>query len=284
MTPSTPLLCDIPESHPRRHHTVIHHMANQDHPVRSRVSILLGWWRADPKSSSWDWSGKGHGTILEAMVTLSLPNHSKMEGRLLLRNWLVWVHCFELPLYFLRYRMLGQYRCSSQPCRPSMGTLGLDRRNDTSRFLCGLVRPTFHSVALKLTPFASTVSHRVRYRYLELGLQKKSFFDNSRGTRIPDSVSPGPETFGMVSDTLVPSHAVVESPEEVDKFARVIAAAFSNDALNRYLFLGLESRPDNPKLGEFDLRVQHWLPIVQTRFEKGALLIHTFDWAAAALW
>ncbi len=77
----------------------------------------------------------------------------------------------------------------------------------------------------------------------------------------------------------------VSQQAEVPRFAGVIAAAFANDALNRYLFLGRESRPDHPKLDDVDLRVQqHWLPTIQSRFDKGAVLIHTLDWAAVALW
>ncbi|OQU97070.1 hypothetical protein CLAIMM_03072 [Cladophialophora immunda] len=76
----------------------------------------------------------------------------------------------------------------------------------------------------------------------------------------------------------------VHGEDGLHKFAHVIAAAFSNDALNRYLFLGRESQPDHPKLANFDHRVQYWLPHIKTRFENGGILIQTFEWAGVALW
>ncbi|EXJ63615.1 uncharacterized protein A1O5_11376 [Cladophialophora psammophila CBS 110553] len=76
----------------------------------------------------------------------------------------------------------------------------------------------------------------------------------------------------------------ISGEEDLHKFAHVIAAAFSNDALNRYLFLGRESQPDHPKLEHFDHRVQYWLPHIKTRFEGGGILIQTYDWAGVALW
>lgn len=76
----------------------------------------------------------------------------------------------------------------------------------------------------------------------------------------------------------------VRREEDLRKFAEVIAAAFSQDALNRYLFLGRESRPDHPKLLQFDARVEHWLTLITARFHGGAILAQTHDWAAVALW
>ncbi|KAI1609316.1 hypothetical protein EDD37DRAFT_612873 [Exophiala viscosa] len=87
----------------------------------------------------------------------------------------------------------------------------------------------------------------------------------------------------MAAKVTVP-YARVTKVEELKNFAQVIAAAFSNDALNRFIFLGRESRPDHPKLKEWEKRVQYWLPVVQSRFETGAILIQTCDWAAVALW
>ncbi|KAK4943429.1 hypothetical protein LTR10_016920 [Elasticomyces elasticus] len=78
--------------------------------------------------------------------------------------------------------------------------------------------------------------------------------------------------------------ARITKVEELENFARVIAGAFSNDALNRFIFLGRESRPDHPKLDDSEGRVQYWLPIVKSRFETGAILIQSSDWAAVALW
>jgi hypothetical protein len=87
----------------------------------------------------------------------------------------------------------------------------------------------------------------------------------------------------MAAKVIAPYTRVTEA-NELRKFAQVIAGAFSNDAVNRFIFLGRESRPDHPKLTQFEERVQYWLPVVQTRFETGAILIQTSDWAAAALW
>ncbi|KIW72039.1 hypothetical protein PV04_00263 [Phialophora macrospora] len=76
----------------------------------------------------------------------------------------------------------------------------------------------------------------------------------------------------------------ISREEDVARFAQVIVAAFSNDALNRYLFLGRESRPDHPKLSQPDLRVEFWLPLITTRHKGGGILVQTYDYAAVALW
>ncbi|KIX95940.1 uncharacterized protein Z520_08195 [Fonsecaea multimorphosa CBS 102226] len=88
----------------------------------------------------------------------------------------------------------------------------------------------------------------------------------------------------MATVNLDHTAATVNEEEDLLKFAHVIAAAFSNDALNRYLFLGRESHPDHPKLAHFDNRVQYWLPHIRSRFENGGILIQTFDYAGVALW
>ncbi|KAF2121244.1 hypothetical protein BDV96DRAFT_640639 [Lophiotrema nucula] len=74
--------------------------------------------------------------------------------------------------------------------------------------------------------------------------------------------------------------------DEVPKFSSVVASAFLGDALNRYLYLGRESRPDHPKFTDeqFDLRVQYWEKIIRPRFETAAILVQSHDWAAVALW
>jgi hypothetical protein len=76
----------------------------------------------------------------------------------------------------------------------------------------------------------------------------------------------------------------ISQDEDVARFAQVIGAAFSNDALNRYLFLGRESQPDHPKLSQPDLRVEFWLPLITTRHKNGGVLVQTYDFAAVALW
>lgn len=76
----------------------------------------------------------------------------------------------------------------------------------------------------------------------------------------------------------------VKSAAELPKFVNVIAEAFSDDALTRYLRLGLESRPDHPKLQSLDFGAQYWAPIVQTRFEQGGILLQANDFEAVALW
>ncbi|KAH0836125.1 hypothetical protein AYO21_02765 [Fonsecaea monophora] len=88
----------------------------------------------------------------------------------------------------------------------------------------------------------------------------------------------------MATTTATHEPTPVSEEEDVHKFAQVIAAGFANDALNRYLFLGRDSRPDHPKLADFNNRVQHWLPLIKARFENGGILVHTFDWAGVALW
>ncbi|EXJ86487.1 hypothetical protein A1O3_03438 [Capronia epimyces CBS 606.96] len=81
-----------------------------------------------------------------------------------------------------------------------------------------------------------------------------------------------------------PDAVAVKEEGDVVKFAEVIAAAFSNDAINRFIFLGRESRPDHPKLRDPGLRVQYWLPLIRSRLEGGGILLHTYDWAGVALW
>ncbi|KAJ9606407.1 hypothetical protein H2200_009368 [Cladophialophora chaetospira] len=76
----------------------------------------------------------------------------------------------------------------------------------------------------------------------------------------------------------------ISREEDLRPFAEVIAAAFSNDTLNRYLFLGRESRPDHPKLSQPELRVDFWLPHITSRFNGGGILVQNYDWAAVALW
>jgi hypothetical protein len=71
---------------------------------------------------------------------------------------------------------------------------------------------------------------------------------------------------------------------DIPKFAAIIAAAFSQDALNRYLFLGRESNPEHPKIQSLEFRTKYWEAIVQPRFESGAILVESHDWAAIALW
>ncbi|KIW96690.1 uncharacterized protein Z519_02081 [Cladophialophora bantiana CBS 173.52] len=88
----------------------------------------------------------------------------------------------------------------------------------------------------------------------------------------------------MATETQAHVPNTISAGEDLHKFAHVIAAAFSNDALNRYLFLGRESQPDHPKLEHFDHRVQYWLTHIKSRFEGGGILIQTYDWAGVALW
>ncbi len=76
----------------------------------------------------------------------------------------------------------------------------------------------------------------------------------------------------------------ISREEDVRQFAQVVGAAFSNDYLNRYLFLGRESRPDHPKLSDADLRAEYWLPPITNRLKSGGILVQTYDWAAVALW
>lgn len=76
----------------------------------------------------------------------------------------------------------------------------------------------------------------------------------------------------------------VTKQEELVNFAQVLARAFANDKLGRYLYLGRESRPDHPKLSQHEDRVRYWLSAVQSRFEKESLLLQSLNWAAVALW
>ncbi|KIV88030.1 hypothetical protein, variant [Exophiala mesophila] len=73
-------------------------------------------------------------------------------------------------------------------------------------------------------------------------------------------------------------------PDRKSRFAQVIAEAFYNDPLNRWLRLGDESKPDNPKLQNPQLALDHWLPLVRGRADNGGVLVQTYDWAAVALW
>ncbi|KAF2638800.1 hypothetical protein P280DRAFT_470841 [Massarina eburnea CBS 473.64] len=75
----------------------------------------------------------------------------------------------------------------------------------------------------------------------------------------------------------------ITNPEDIPHFASVVASAFSNDVVNRYLYLGRDSRPDHPKL-QPDLRAKYWERVITPRFQDRALLIQSHDWAAVALW
>ena len=85
--------------------------------------------------------------------------------------------------------------------------------------------------------------------------------------------------------SVVAPFARVTKPDEVVRFAQVLCSAFSNDPLNRYLFLGRESRPDHPKLADdAEEKLEYWLPGTRKRFEKGSVLVQSSNWAAVALW
>lgn len=76
----------------------------------------------------------------------------------------------------------------------------------------------------------------------------------------------------------------VTTPDDVAKFATIITSSFTEDAVNHYLYLGLDARPDNPILQRNELRVQYWMKVIQPRLECGAILVQSHDWAAVALW
>ncbi|KAJ4349333.1 uncharacterized protein N0V89_007947 [Didymosphaeria variabile] len=65
----------------------------------------------------------------------------------------------------------------------------------------------------------------------------------------------------------------ITDPSEIPRFAAIVAAAFSQDALNRYLFMGRESNPEHPKIQTLDDRKKYWEAIIQPRFEGGAILV-----------
>lgn len=73
----------------------------------------------------------------------------------------------------------------------------------------------------------------------------------------------------------------VQNDAELAKFAHLICTAFFDDALNRYILMGSESRPDHPRLAESD---RMWLATMKSRFDGGGILLHACDWAAAAVW
>lgn len=75
----------------------------------------------------------------------------------------------------------------------------------------------------------------------------------------------------------------ITDANEIPKFATVIAAAFSQDALNRYLFMGRESNPEHPKIRTLESRKKHWEAFIRPRFEGGAVLVESYDWAVVAL-
>ncbi|KAF2438212.1 hypothetical protein P171DRAFT_399102 [Karstenula rhodostoma CBS 690.94] len=76
----------------------------------------------------------------------------------------------------------------------------------------------------------------------------------------------------------------ITDPSDIPRFAALVAAAFSQDALNRYLFLGRESNPEHPKIETLEFRTKYWETIVRPRFESGAILVESHDWAAIGLW
>lgn len=76
----------------------------------------------------------------------------------------------------------------------------------------------------------------------------------------------------------------ITDPGEIPRVAAIVAAAFSEDALNRYLFMGRASNPDHPKIQSLEFRTAYWETIIQPRFESGAILVESLDWAAVAIW
>lgn len=76
----------------------------------------------------------------------------------------------------------------------------------------------------------------------------------------------------------------ITDASEIHRFSSIAAAAFSQDALNRYLYLGRESHPEHPKLEQPELRAKYWEAIIGPRFDSGAILVESHDWAAVALW
>jgi hypothetical protein len=88
----------------------------------------------------------------------------------------------------------------------------------------------------------------------------------------------------MATNTSPRPLTTITDEKDLQKYAQVIAAAFSNDTLNRYLLLGRESRPDHPKLSQFDLRVEFWMPMITRNFKHGAILVQTCDWTGVAMW
>ena len=76
----------------------------------------------------------------------------------------------------------------------------------------------------------------------------------------------------------------ITDASEIPRFASLIAKGFSQDALNRYLYLGRESNPKHPNLQKPEIRVKYWETVVQSRFESGAILVESHDWAAIAIW
>ncbi|KAL1610719.1 hypothetical protein SLS60_002389 [Paraconiothyrium brasiliense] len=76
----------------------------------------------------------------------------------------------------------------------------------------------------------------------------------------------------------------ITDPSEIPRLAAIVAAGFSQDALNRYLFMGRESNPEHPKIQTLDDRKKYWEAIIQPRFEGGAILVESHDWAVVGLW
>lgn len=69
----------------------------------------------------------------------------------------------------------------------------------------------------------------------------------------------------------------------IEHLARVIAAAFVDDSLNRYFILSKDSLPNTTVISE-EKRFNHFLPGIKKGAETGGVIVEAGDWAGAALW
>jgi len=72
----------------------------------------------------------------------------------------------------------------------------------------------------------------------------------------------------------------VGGPEYAEPLADVIAGAFENDPLNRYIVLSGDPSPNDVE----EKRKEGILGRIKNRAKAGAHLVEVGSWAAAALW
>lgn len=68
-----------------------------------------------------------------------------------------------------------------------------------------------------------------------------------------------------------------------DRFARLIAASFAEDPLNRYFIRSKDSLPNSAAISQERL-LEHFHSSSIDKVKSGAIIVETGDWAGAALW
>jgi hypothetical protein len=85
----------------------------------------------------------------------------------------------------------------------------------------------------------------------------------------------------MSSNPQIP--ITIGGAEYVEPLASLLAAAFVNDPINRYIILSTDDIPNDAVITQ-ERRVEGFLPRLRARAEAGPHFVEAGNWAAAALW